>query len=48
VGLDAIERWLIITEDGDFVGRVPETPVIVSGWLIVNEELLIVKAFEGA
>lgn len=46
-GLDAIEPWAVISDDDDFVGRVPGTPTIVSGTLIAHERLVIVHAFEG-
>jgi hypothetical protein len=46
-GIEAIESWAVISDDDDFVARIPGSPVIATGTLIANEQLVIVKEFDG-
>ena len=46
-GLVALEPWAVISEDDDFVARIPGTQVVVSGTLLPYEELVIIQKFEG-
>jgi hypothetical protein len=46
-GIDALEPWAVISEEDDFVARVPGTSVLVSGTLVAYEQLVIVERIEG-
>jgi hypothetical protein len=46
-GIDALEPWAVISEENDFVARVPGTSVLVSGTLVAYEQLVIVERIEG-
>ena len=46
-GVQALERWAVISDDDDFVARVPGTDVVVTGWLLALEQLVIVRSIDG-
>ena len=43
-----MEPWVFISDDDEFIGRIPNTPVIVSGELVPYEQLIVIRAFAGA
>lgn len=47
-GIIVIEAWALIGDDDEFIGRIPNTQVIVSGELVPYEQLVVVRAFIGA
>jgi hypothetical protein len=46
-GLEPLEPWAVMSDDDDFVARIPGTPVVVSGTLLLHEQLVIIQKFEG-
>lgn len=47
-GIKDMEPWMLIGDEDEFIGRIPGTPVIVSGILVPYERLMIVHTFVGA
>ena len=47
-GIIVMEPWMVVSDADEFIGRIPDTPVIVSGVLVPYEQLVIVHAFVGS
>lgn len=47
-GITGMEPWMVIGDDDEFIGRIPGTPITVSGILVPYEQLVIVQKFVGA
>jgi len=46
-GLETLEPWAVISDDDDFVARIPGSPVVVTGTLLAHEQLVIIQRFQG-
>ena len=46
-GVEVIERWAVISDDDDFVARIPGTSVMAAGQLLAYEQLVIMRSFQG-
>ena len=46
-GLEALEPWGVVSDDDDFVARIPGIQIIVDGTLLAHEQLVIVRSLDG-